>query len=104
MQFDVFTNPAARNRAWAPYVLDLQHPILRDLHTRVVAPLIVPGRPEAVPIQQLNPIVVVEGRQLMVSTSELAAVATSELDAPVTNLADQRDALLAAIDLLFSGV
>jgi len=51
----------------------------------------------------LNPVVSVEGQQYWLATHELFAVDRRVLRATVTSLADQRDAVIAALDFLFTG-
>jgi toxin CcdB len=102
-QFDVYRNRNRRTQAEIPYLLDLQHSILDSLATRVVAPLV---RAEAFgkPARILNPSFKIEGRRMIMSTAELAGIPARSLGDVVTNLASERAAIVAAIDLLWSGV
>lgn len=58
------------------------------------------GRPAAI----LNPVFTIGDARLVLSTAELAGVARRDLGARVTSLAEHRSEVLAAVDLLFSGV
>ena len=103
-QFDVYANPSPRSRDWAPYVVDLQHDMLRDLATRIMAPLL---KSTGTPTQRLgglNPTVEIDGQRYTLSATELAAVPVSEVGDPVANLAEFRSEILAAVDLLFTAV
>ncbi|MFO8004404.1 CcdB family protein [Thioalkalivibrio sp.] len=73
------------------------------MRTTVVAPLVQQadfGRP----VQVLNPVVEVQGEPLVLSTAELAGVSTAMLGETVASLAGRRTEIIAAIDLLFTGI
>jgi len=86
----------------AGYVLDVQSDLLSGLNTRVVVPLI-PGPSAPVPAQRLNPIFSIKGQELVMATQFMAAVPVKELRSPAGNLADWRDEITAALDMLFLG-
>lgn len=100
-QFDVFRH--AKSRQY-PYLLDLQADVLRDLATRIVAPLMPLARLRGKPISRLNPVVAVDGKPHVILFQELAAFPAHELRSAVTSLHAQRGELIAAIDLLFTGL
>ena len=100
-QFDVFRH--AKSRRY-PYLLDLQADLLGDLATRIVAPLMPLARLRGKPIGRLNPVVAVDGEQHVVLFQELAAFPANELRNAVTSLHARRGELIAAIDLLFTGI
>lgn len=102
-QFDVLTNTDARSAHWAPYLVALQHDLLNDLETVVVAPLVREGEGPR-PLRDLNPTVELSGERLVVSTQELAGVSRRNLGAVVGTLEAEREALIHALDLLFTGV
>ena len=100
-QFDLFRH--ARNTRY-PFLLDVQADLLRDLATRVVAPLTAVKRLRGSPISRLNPIVEVEGAGYAVLFQEMAAVPVSALGASAGHLRARRAELIAALDLLFTGI
>lgn len=100
-QFDLFRHP--RDKRY-PFLLDLQADLLRDLATRVVAPLTAVKRLNGKPIGRLNPIVEVEGKQYAVMFQELAALPVTALGVAAGSLRARRDDLIAALDLLFTGI
>ncbi len=102
-QFDVYANPNSDSARLYPYFLDIQSTLLADFPTAVVIPLAVPEIVDRLPILRLNPKVNVAGETYLVMTQELAAISRRPLKTPVTNLSNERDALLAALDLLFTG-
>lgn len=100
-QFDVHRNP---KRGLYPLLLDLQSELLSALATRVVAPLMVLKRYGARPITRLNPVVRINGADHVVVFQELAAIPSSALGDVVGSLASRRADLVAAVDLLFTGI
>jgi toxin CcdB len=100
-QFDLFRQGG--NTRY-PFLLDLQADLLRDLATRVVAPLTSVKRLNGKPIGRLNPVVKIDGKPYAILFQELAAIPTKALGSPAGDLRDRRDELVAALDLLFTGI
>lgn len=100
-QFDLFRNSRSKNY---PFLVDLQADLLRDLATRIVAPLSPVKRIGGKPIGRLNPVVEVEGTQHAILFQEMAALPAHLLGEPIANLRSRRDELIAALDLLFTGI
>jgi toxin CcdB len=100
---DVYPNPDLGSSELIPYVVDMQANLLSDLPSAVVIPLVAPETIEHLPILRLNPRLMVEGRSLVALTQDIASVPRRLLKHPVMNLSQERDALLAALDLLFTG-
>jgi toxin CcdB len=102
-QFDVHRNPHPETRDWAPYLLVLQHDLLGQLRTAVVAPLVVEAR-FGRSATTLNPVFEIEGRPVVMSTAELAGISRQQLGEHVQSLRTMRDEIRAAIDLLIRGI
>ena len=101
---DVYPNTDAETKAIIPFVLDVQSNLLSTLPTVVVIPLTVPESIEGLPMLRLNPKVGVGETALVAMTQNLAAVPRRLLKTPIANLSSQRDEILAALDLLFTGL
>ncbi len=100
-QFDVYRLRPANKRT--PLVVDVQSDTLSLLATRVVVPLRPLDR-KAKPIARLNPVVVIERASYVAVFQELAAVPVSLLTDCVASVQRDRDALVAAVDLVFTGI
>lgn len=100
-QFDVHRNPRA---GVFPLLLDIQSDLLGRLATRVVVPMATAKQLGAKPISHLNPTARVRGVEYILVFQELAAIPVTALDEPVASLAARRAELVAAIDLLFTGI
>ena len=83
-------------------VVDLQTNLIGIEASRIVAPLRDAERYAAFP--GLTPPVEVEGAAWIVRVQELAAVPGTELRDPIGSLANHRDALKRALDILIDGV
>ncbi|MCM2336226.1 MAG: CcdB family protein [Pseudomonas sp.] len=103
MQFTVYHNADAATRKAVPYLLDVQSDLIDDLRSRVVVPLIAPARAQ-LPVSRLMPLLDVLGEPLVMDTPQLAGVPQKALGAPVANLCHERSAILAALDVLISGI
>ncbi len=102
MQCDVHANPDDP-LGHMPYLVDVQANLLSGLDTRVVIPLIRSatfGRP----VTRLHPAFAVGGEKFIMATHLLAAVRRQSLGACVASLDDQRDVVISAIVVLWSGV
>src|SRR5262245_27325178 len=101
-QFDVVTNPFPRSRERQPFLVTLQSDLLvRTLDTVVVAPLEPAASGHA---DRLNPHMVVEGQTFALITQEVVTVRKSVLGHAVGSVAAERDKVIAALDLLFTGI
>jgi toxin CcdB len=54
--------------------------------------------------ERLNPLFEVEGKEVAMLTPELAGVPTKALGAPIGDLSSQRGAIIAALDLVITGI
>src|SRR3954454_17120708 len=82
-------------------VVVLQHELSVDLDTCVVAPLVPVSRLPC--IKGLRPVVSYQERDYVIAIGRLAAVKRRNLASSVESAVTQRDEIIAAIDLLFTG-
>ena len=99
-RFDVYANPEKSEHRHTPFVLDVQNDHLGSLATRVVIPLRTPkgfGRPA----NTLNPMLEVEGKNVVLDTASLAPVPTTLLRRPVARADKSSGEVFDALDTLF---
>lgn len=84
-----------------PYLLDVQTDLL-PLQTRVVVPLVAATRFRG-RMPRLHPAWRLEGREVVMSTADLAAIPARDLSEVVVDLTPARDEILAALDFLITG-
>jgi toxin CcdB len=101
-QFDVVANSDAEDAAHRPFLVVLQSDLGSGLHSTIVAPLA--SREQFSGAERLNPIVPVQGLEFWLATHELFAVDRRVLRQPIANLSDHRDAIIAALDFVFTGL
>lgn len=84
------------------YLLDVHEVILDELPTRVVAPLLKACLLlKAAPV--LNSGFIIASTHVFMVTTQLAAVPVRVLGKKICSLKDERDAIIAALDMLFVG-
>jgi toxin CcdB len=103
-QFDVYRNLNPASRARIPYLLDVQSDLLDRLATRVVVPLCKPEVLKEKLAERLNPVFEIEGKKVAMLTPELAGVPMKILGDAIDNLANHRNAIVGALDLVVSGI
>ena len=98
-QFDVYLNPNKETNTLVPYLLDIQHDILKHTNTRIVIPLII-NIPK---IKTLNPQFTIENKLVTLSVLEMASLEKWELGTKVLSLKEHRTEIINAIDFLITG-
>ncbi len=100
-QFDAYRNSDDGNGD-VPFLLDVQSDLLRDLATRVVVPLVRTSR--FTPMSRLNPRFMIGDEEVTMLTPQLAGMSRAEMGERVGSLDHHRSDIIAAIDLLITGV
>ena len=101
-QFDVLANPFPRSRGRQPFLVSLQSDLLsRSLDTVMVAPLEPADSGKFA--DRLNPGVTVEGKPYVLIAQGIVTVRKSVLSKAHGSLVHDRDQIIAALDLLFTG-
>jgi toxin CcdB len=102
-QFDVYANPSESAAHGIPYVVVVQSDLLDALATRMTIPLAIVEFAKKSP-DKLCPMVTVNGQRLRVLAHYTAPLPTRSLRQVVGNLAAQASTLIAAMDVVVSGV
>lgn len=103
-QFDVYRNPNPATRGRVPYLLDVQSDLLDPLMSRVVVPLCRPQVLRGKVAERLNPVFEVEGKKVFMLTPELAGIPSKSVGERVGDLRSERAAIIAALDMVFTGI
>lgn len=103
-QWQVYRN--ANSAAWGyiPYLLDVQTDLLHTLSTTVVVPLRPASGLAGELMGSLTPVLHIEGALHAMITPQLAGISRKQLGQPVADLSAQRDVIVAALDLLITGI
>jgi toxin CcdB len=100
-QFDVHRN-AGRHRDSIPFVVVAQSRLFDSYRRRVVIPLVRKAELGQVPDSRLNPAFKIKGIIVVLHPLEIVSVANEHLGERVGSLADEADAIIAALDELFA--
>jgi mRNA-degrading endonuclease toxin of MazEF toxin-antitoxin module len=101
-QFDIIENNNPLTRSRYPFAVVLQHDRVPSASTVIVAPLTATN--SALASSRLHPPINVAGRSFLVMTEELAAAHRRSLGRTVASAESERYAIIAAIDLCFTGI
>lgn len=82
--------------------IDLQSNLLDELHTRVMAPLVL-MKDVAKIAHRLNPHFQIDGESFVMMTEFLTTIPVSEIGPAVADLSNKADEITAATDFLFQG-
>lgn len=102
-QFDVHANPVPAARRAYPWVVVLQSDVVASAAHAIVAPL-APRAALGSVAGRLTPVLRLDAGEFVALVPALATVRRGDMGPAIGSAASARDALLAAIDLLFCGV
>jgi toxin CcdB len=102
-QFDVYANPSESAAHGIPFVVVVQSELLDAMATRMTMPLATVEFAKKSP-DKLCPVVTVNGQRLHALAHYTAPLPTRSLRQVVGNLAPQASTLIAAMDVVVSGV
>jgi toxin CcdB len=103
-QFAVHRNPNPATRKTIPLLMDVQSDLLDTLGTRVVVPLYAPAALQEGIVGTLMPRIEVDGKEYVAVTSELAGIPRKSLGKQVADMSHRRYDIVAALDLLLTGI
>lgn len=87
-----------------PLLLDVQSDLLAELGTRVVVPLYPLSTLQGKILKTLTPRFEIDGEPYVMMTPQMAGIASKQLGPMVADLAARRDGIIAALDLLITGI
>ena len=100
-QFDVHRN-VGRHKDDIPFVVVAQSRLFDDYRRRVVIPLVRKAELSQIPNPRLNPSFRIKGVAVVLHPLEIVSVANEHLGERVGSLAEEGDAIVAALDELFA--
>jgi toxin CcdB len=105
-QYDVYRN-SGRDAENFPYVVDVQYALLSECGTRVVVPLLAAqtakNRKMDV-VDKINPAFIFGDKEVILAAHLLTAISTKELKEKVGSIAWMRTEIIAAIDVVLTGI
>lgn len=103
-QFSLYKNEDAASNKTYPYFIDVQHSLLSDLNTRLVIPLAPHATLNNTDAKRLCPVLHLPEGDFVLLTHQMTSAPKSILKTEVASLSDRRHEILAAIDMLISGI
>jgi toxin CcdB len=103
-QFAVYKNRNTATRGRFPLLLDVQSDLLEPLSTRVVVPLSPIATARDISMERLTPALTIDGKLYVMLTPQLAGISTRELGQSIGSAVAMRSAIVAALDLLITGI
>ncbi len=103
-QFTLYKNENKNSKKAYPYFVDVQNDLLDDLNSRVVIPLSAQETLNNLNAKKLCPTIEIDAGIFVLLTHQMTSVPYSTLKNKVTSLEHYRDDILAAIDLLLTGI
>jgi toxin CcdB len=103
-QFSVYRNVNPDTKSDYPFLLDVQSDLIQELATRVVIPLSPAAAMKGKSMRSLTPLLEIEGKRYVVMTPLLAGIGKKQMGPVVTDLSSRRDEIIAALDLLITGI
>ena len=104
-QFCVYRNRNPATRTAYPLLMNVQSDLISETGTRVVVPMVPLARGRhPPPISSLAPVLDVNGKPHVLVVPLLAATEVADLGNLEADFAHQRTAIMAALDLLISGI
>jgi hypothetical protein len=97
-QFDVYRNPGVSTSKRVPYLVEVQGNYCDIITTCVVIPLVSAGFFTPAPV--LNPTIIIEGMEYVLSTAEITSVLRTKLGRPIGSLKHLNTDIIQAIDRL----
>lgn len=101
-QFDIIENRDATSRRFYPYLIVLQHKRAETVSTLVAAP--VAPFSSQLSASRLHPEIAVRGQRYLILVEQLAAIQRRAVGRIVGSAADHHYEIIAALDMLFTGI
>lgn len=103
-QFTLYRNLNRSTQRQVPYLLDVQAELLSDLATRVVVPFYAQSILKGNVLKTLTPLFRIGGKNWLMATPEMAGVSRKVLGPAIADLSSRRAEIIAALDLLITGI
>ena len=100
-QFDVHRNPG-ENVSTIPWVVVVQSSQFENYRRKVVVPLVRASAFGVSPFATFNPAFRINGTRVVLHPLDIVSVPADRLGPPVATLSDESQAILGALDELFS--
>ena len=102
-QFFIYSNLNKASNQEFPYILDIQSPLLAELETRLVIPLILNNTIKYKSFSKLTPIITIKNKQYLLLTPQMAGISKHDVGSEILDISSKRFEIISAIDILITG-
>ncbi len=102
-QFGVYRNRNAATKSAYPLLLNVQSDLISETGTRVVVPL-APPKSGMAAMPPLAPVIQINDKPHVLVTPLIAGIELEDLGTLEADLSHERHAIMAALDMLISGI
>jgi len=103
-QFMAYANANQNTKDMYPLLIDIQTDLIREIKTRVVIPLVLKEKHFSLPISNLNPVIMINRKEYLLLTQQIAGISTSQLGKEIVDLSKYRKLIIDAIDFVITGI
>lgn len=103
-QFTVYENQNKDSNGTYPYFVDVQNELLISLNSRMVVPVTPIHLMGNITISKLCPKIMINKIEFILLTHQMTNIPTTALNNPILKAENLRDEIVAAIDLLITGI
>ena len=103
-QFTLYRNEDGSSNETYPFFIDIQNSLLSDLNSRIVIPLSPYATLNNNEAKKLCPVIHLDEGDFVLLTHQITSVPKSILKTEVISLENFRYEILAAVDMLISGI
>ena len=103
-QFSLYRNEDNSSNETYPFFIDIQNSLLSDLNSRIVIPLSPYAALNNNEAKKLCPVIHLDEGDFVLLTHQITSVPKSIINDEVTSLENFRYEILAAVDMLTSGI
>jgi toxin CcdB len=102
-QYAIHINSNPNTRKLFPFLINVQSSLLDVLDTRMVIPLTARGTLGGKLINNLNPVITIEGQEYIIQTQQMASIHVKNLGIQIGDASFKRNEILSSIDFLITG-
>ena len=102
-QFIIYSNLNKSSNQEFPYLLDIQSPLLSELETRLVIPLVLQSSAKYKSFSKLTPVINIKNKQFLMLTPQMAGISRHDIGIEILDISSMRFEIISAIDILITG-
>lgn len=102
-QFVVYANKGPSRKIY-PFLMNIQSDLITETESRLSVPLFPFKGGRSPAISELSPVIDIEESKYVLLMPLMAGISIEQLGKPIADVSHERTAIMAALDLLISGI